>query len=167
MDDLKENSDSANDRTDVVEGAVAGVPSDAVLEGAVAVPSLFAADPLAAVAAGEAFAVVPLEWCPHLEFPNALNPVPGGQIDVAKPCADCGDASENWLCLSCFSVHCGRFVQEHAVVHGAGSEHPLVLSFSDLSVWCYVCDSYVHHEVLLEAKTAAHFNKFGFKPPDS
>ena len=99
MDDLKENSDSANDRTDAVEGAVAGVPSDAVLEGAVAVPSLFAADPLAAVAAGEAFAVVPLEWCPHLEFPNALNPVPGGQIDVAKVIIWIGGSQDDWLLL--------------------------------------------------------------------
>lgn len=57
-------------------------PSEA---GAGAVPSLsFAADPLAAVAAGEAFAVVPLEWCPHLEFPNALNPLPQTGIDVHK-----------------------------------------------------------------------------------
>ena len=44
----------------------------------------FAADPLAAVAAGEAFAVVPLEWCPHLEFPGALNPLPEEGIDVGK-----------------------------------------------------------------------------------
>ena len=44
----------------------------------------FAADPLAAVAAGEAFAVVPLEWCPHLEFPGALNPLPDEGIDVRK-----------------------------------------------------------------------------------
>ena len=53
--------------------------------GASFIPSLsFAADPLAAVAAGEAFAVVPLEWCPHLEFPNALNEIPQSGIDVRK-----------------------------------------------------------------------------------
>ena len=53
--------------------------------GAEAIPSLtFASDPLAAVAAGQAFAVVPLEWCPHLEFPNALNPMPPNGVDVKK-----------------------------------------------------------------------------------
>lgn len=46
-------------------------------------------------------------------------------------------------------VYCGRYVNEHMVVHGTVVEHPVVLSFSDLSVWCYVCESYVHHQVVL------------------
>lgn len=33
------------------------------------------------------------------------------------------------------------------VTHGVVSEHPLVLSFSDLSVWCYLCEAYVHNQV--------------------
>ena len=57
--------------------------------------------------------------------------------------------------------------QEHAVIHGVTHEHPLVLSFSDLSVWCYVCDSYVHHETLHSVKAAAHKMKFGYEPPSS
>lgn len=35
------------------------------------------------------------------------------------------------------------------VTHGVASEHPVVLSFSDLSVWCYLCEAYVHHQVTL------------------
>lgn len=46
-------------------------------------------------------------------------------------------------------VYCGRYVNEHMVTHGVVAEHSVVLSFSDLSVWCYVCESYVHHQVLL------------------
>ena len=72
----KDEKNNARDSADSVEGSEAG---------ATAIPSLsFAADPLAAVAAGEAFAVVPLEWCPHLEFPQALNPLPQDAIDVTK-----------------------------------------------------------------------------------
>ena len=28
-----------------------------------------------------------------------------------QPCEECGDATENWVCLGCYAVHCGRFVQ--------------------------------------------------------
>ena len=90
MDNVKGDSNSADDHPSE-GGAEGGTASEASLDGAAAAAAAaaslsasFAADPLAAVAAGEAFAVVPLEWCPHLEFPDALNPVPGGQIDVRK-----------------------------------------------------------------------------------
>lgn len=33
------------------------------------------------------------------------------------------------------------------VTHGTVWEHPVVLSFSDLSVWCYLCEAYVHNQV--------------------
>lgn len=46
-----------------------------------------------------------------------------------------------------FQVLCGRYVNEHMVAHGQVSGHPMVLSFADLSVWCYACESYVHNKV--------------------
>ena len=46
-------------------------------------------------------------------------------------------------------MFCGRYVNEHMVTHGVMSEHPMVLSFSDLSVWCYMCEAYVHNQVRL------------------
>ncbi|XP_062855523.1 histone deacetylase 6 [Trichomycterus rosablanca] len=104
------------------------------------------------------FAVEPLSWCPHLD---SVHPVPAGGIDVFRPCEECGAESENWICLCCYKVLCGRFVNEHMVTHGQESTHPLVLSFADLSVWCYPCESYVHNQVLYEAKNAAHLAKFG------
>ncbi|ROL48409.1 Histone deacetylase 6 [Anabarilius grahami] len=62
-------------------------------------------------------------------------------------------------------VLCGRYVNQHMVTHGQVSGHPLVLSFADLSVWCYACESYVHNKVLHEAKNAAHLVKFGEEIP--
>ncbi|KAG2455348.1 HDAC6 deacetylase, partial [Polypterus senegalus] len=44
-------------------------------------------------------------------------------------------------------VHCGRHVNQHMLNHSISSGHVMVLSFTDLSVWCYSCDSYVHNEV--------------------
>ncbi|TTP91410.1 Histone deacetylase 6 [Bagarius yarrelli] len=113
--------------------------------------------------AGDTMYVVdPLAWCPHLE---SVCPVPAGGIDVFRPCEECGAETENWICLCCYKVLCGRFVNEHMVAHGLMTSHPLVLSFADLSVWCYCCESYVHNQVLYEAKNAAHLAKFGEEIP--
>ncbi|KAL4646267.1 histone deacetylase 6 isoform X1 [Arapaima gigas] len=112
---------------------------------------------------GTLYVVDPLPWCPHLE---AVQPVPPGGIDVFLSCEDCGADTENWICLVCYKVFCGRYVNQHMVTHGQVSEHPLVLSFSDLSVWCYGCEAYVHNKVLHEAKNAAHQVKFGEGIPD-
>jgi histone deacetylase 6 len=46
------------------------------------------------------------------------------------------------------------------VVHGATTEHKVVLSYADLSVWCYGCDAYIDNELLLPHKNAAHISKF-------
>ncbi|XP_072025995.1 histone deacetylase 6-like isoform X2 [Amphiura filiformis] len=104
-------------------------------------------------------AVIPLSWCPHLE--SDVMPLPDGGVDTRAPCLECADTRENWVCLHCYQVFCGRYINEHMVLHGAATMHPLVLSYSDLSVWCYGCDSYVHHEILVPAKTSAHRSKFG------
>uniref|UniRef100_A0A671XFX7 Protein deacetylase HDAC6 n=1 Tax=Sparus aurata TaxID=8175 RepID=A0A671XFX7_SPAAU len=90
------------------------------------------------------YVVDPLSWCPHLD---AVKPLPRSGIDVSLPCQDCGSDAENWICLTCYQVFCGRYVNEHMVTHGVVSEHPVVLSFSDLSVWCYLCEAYVHNQV--------------------
>uniref|UniRef100_A0AAQ5ZG93 Protein deacetylase HDAC6 n=1 Tax=Amphiprion ocellaris TaxID=80972 RepID=A0AAQ5ZG93_AMPOC len=89
------------------------------------------------------YVVDPLPWCPHLD---AVKPLPPSGVDVLLPCEDCGSDAENWICLTCYQVLCGRYVNEHMVSHGVVSQHPLVLSFSDLSVWCYLCEAYVHNQ---------------------
>ncbi|XP_070298175.1 histone deacetylase 6-like [Salvelinus sp. IW2-2015] len=89
------------------------------------------------------YVVDPLSWCPHLD---SVTPVPAGGIDVFRPCEDCGSDAENWICLCCYKVYCGRYVNQHMLTHGVVSEHRLVLSFADLSVWCYSCQAYVHNQ---------------------
>ncbi|XP_054652380.1 histone deacetylase 6 isoform X2 [Dunckerocampus dactyliophorus] len=108
------------------------------------------------------YVVDPLSWCPHLD---AVKPLPPSGIDVLLPCQDCGSEVENWICLTCYQVSCGRYVNEHMLMHGVMSQHPLVLSFCDLSVWCYVCEAYVHNQVVFDAKNAAHSAKFGEEIP--
>nr|XP_030702620.1 histone deacetylase 6 isoform X1 [Globicephala melas]XP_030702621.1 histone deacetylase 6 isoform X1 [Globicephala melas]XP_030702622.1 histone deacetylase 6 isoform X1 [Globicephala melas]XP_030702623.1 histone deacetylase 6 isoform X1 [Globicephala melas] len=104
------------------------------------------------------YAVTPLPWCPHLV---AVCPVPEAGLDVTQPCQDCGALQENWVCLSCYQVYCSRYINAHMLQHHEGSGHPLVLSYADLSTWCYHCQAYVHHKALLAVKNIAHQNKFG------
>uniref|UniRef100_A0A6Q2Z4J3 Protein deacetylase HDAC6 n=1 Tax=Esox lucius TaxID=8010 RepID=A0A6Q2Z4J3_ESOLU len=113
---------------------------------------------------GTLYVVDPLSWCPHLD---AVKPVPAGGMDVFLPCEDCGSDAENWICLTCYKVFCGRYVNQHMVTHGLVSEHPVVLSFADLSVWCYSCEAYVHNQAVFEAKDTAHRVKFGEDMPFS
>ena len=63
------------------------------------------------------------------------------KIDISAPCLTCGNKGENWLCLVCSDVYCSRYVKEHMVKHHEDTRHAVTLSFSDLSFWCYECDS--------------------------
>lgn len=113
---------------------------------------------ISALAEERMFAVVPLKTCPHLP---EVNPVPTTGIDVQVPCQECSESSENWVCLTCYSVKCGRYINEHMLMHSLEESHPLTLSFSDLSVWCYACQAYIDNEALYAAKNAVHVSKFG------
>lgn len=106
----------------------------------------------------EMFAVVPLKTCPHLA---ELRPDEAPSIiDTQSPCSICQSTQENWICLHCFKVYCGRYVNEHALFHHLESGHSLALSFSDLSVWCYPCEAYIDNQRLYKYKNLAHCNKF-------
>ena len=109
----------------------------------------------------EPFMVTPLAYCPHLEEINAVTSK--DQVDARRGCEKCNDSHENWLCLHCYSTQCSRFVKGHMLSHAEESGHAMTLSFSDLSVWCYKCDSYVHNSKLQRVKELAYESKFGTK----
>jgi histone deacetylase 6 len=122
---------------------------------------------------------VPLKTCPHLsllrpdEAPDCelltlstskyhnltLRFLPTA-IDHNSECTECQTAIENWLCLICFKTFCSRYINEHSHLHFVSSEHPLTLSFSDLSVWCYKCEAYVDNPQLYKFKNLVHRSKF-------
>lgn len=45
--------------------------------------------------------------------------------------------------------------------HSIESAHPMALSFSDLSVWCYPCEAYIDNSKLHVYKNLLHRHKFG------
>jgi len=102
------------------------------------------------------FAVEVKTDCLHV---LALTNVASLHVDLSKPCGTCDNVGENWLCLVCSSVFCSRYVNCHMVEHNSASGHMVVLSFSDLSVWCYGCDSYIGSPLLQPILKAAELAK--------
>uniref|UniRef100_A0A0E0MMU1 UBP-type domain-containing protein n=1 Tax=Oryza punctata TaxID=4537 RepID=A0A0E0MMU1_ORYPU len=107
--------------------------------------------------------------CPHLPAMPAA-----GADELARvpppdsPCSRCHHPAENWLCLICKDVLCSRFINKHMLYHYQDTGHCLALSFSDLSVWCFACDSYLDVQSILELRPVyevAHLMKFGQRPP--
>ncbi|ORZ25841.1 hypothetical protein BCR42DRAFT_401033 [Absidia repens] len=106
------------------------------------------------------FAVEPITNCPHLPASTANH-----QVHINQPCKDCGDSVENWQCLTCDTILCSRYRQGHMKEHVENSGHCVCLSYADLSVWCFNCNSYVTHQVLEDLKHKAYVAKFNQEPP--
>ncbi|XP_077291609.1 histone deacetylase 6 isoform X4 [Arctopsyche grandis] len=109
------------------------------------------------------FAVVPLDWCPHID---GLKPY-SSECNVVQrqKCINCDHDEEIWICLECYIPACGRYVNGHMLRHFESTQHSFVLSLADLSVWCSSCESYVDHATLHPFKNAAHMAKFGEEMP--
>ncbi|CAJ2651056.1 histone deacetylase 6 [Trifolium pratense] len=104
--------------------------------------------------------------CNHLSSLSAADlthiPTPN------TPCNTCQHPTENWLCLSCKEVLCGRFVNRHMLHHFRQTNHSVALSFSDLSVWCFSCDAYLDAQVIHQLRPVhqlAYILKFNQPPP--
>nr|XP_026498088.1 histone deacetylase 6 isoform X3 [Vanessa tameamea] len=118
----------------------------------------FLAENMQAIVDEEMFAVVPLQWCPHLE---SLYAIPADvKFEQGVKCVSCDHTDENWVCLHCYITACGRHVGGHMQAHYRSAQHPLALSLRDLSVWCSACDAYVDNALLYDAKNNAHRCKF-------
>uniref|UniRef100_A0A1I8FUW7 UBP-type domain-containing protein n=1 Tax=Macrostomum lignano TaxID=282301 RepID=A0A1I8FUW7_9PLAT len=108
------------------------------------------------------FAVHPRSDCPHVIQPSHVTRIADGRgVDARAVCQTCSDGSENWLCLACLETHCGRYVSKHMLSHSESTGHVIALSFSDLSVWCYHCDSYIVSPAVEPFIAAAARSKFG------
>lgn len=96
------------------------------------------------LAGGDVFAVTPKTTCSHL---SAVTKISKSDIDIYKPCEGCSSISENWICLKCYSINCSQGIRKHALTHAQETHHAIALSFTDLSVWCYMCEAYIDSPV--------------------
>lgn len=47
---------------------------------------------------------------------------------------------------------CHRYVKGHMKQHYSETNHCIAISFADLSLWCFECESYIDHRVRLFAR---------------
>eukprot|EP01084_Bolivina_argentea_P101547 182037_1 len=79
---------------------------------------------------------------------------------------DCNQ-TECWFCLSCHTLFCGRYANNHMSIHREQSDdqsHCIAMGVGDLSFWCYECDSYINHltiQNVFEVYKIAHIAKHG------
>eukprot|EP00750_Incisomonas_marina_P016718 INCI19302.1.p1 GENE.INCI19302.1~~INCI19302.1.p1 ORF type:complete len:388 (-),score=59.47 INCI19302.1:418-1581(-) len=65
--------------------------------------------------------------------------------DVAKESA--GQTHEDYLCLTCFQIYCGRYEAGHMYKHvqtAKFKDHQLALDLNSLNIWCYACSAYIN-----------------------
>ncbi|XP_050077231.1 ubiquitin carboxyl-terminal hydrolase 3-like [Anopheles maculipalpis] len=59
-------------------------------------------------------------------------------------CTECSISKDNWMCLQCGAVLCGRYDNGHALKHSnTKKNHNICMNTSNQSVYCYKCDEFV------------------------
>ncbi|KAL0218590.1 hypothetical protein P9112_004243 [Eukaryota sp. TZLM1-RC] len=106
--------------------------------------------------------VQPSQSCPHTQSVETPTTALLESL-VNQTCSVC-DASEVWLCCTCFSVNCSRYKNKHALQHFEETSHPIAISFSDLSVTCYLCDNYIVSTPTSSILSELHNIKFDYAP---
>ncbi|KAL4512196.1 hypothetical protein ABPG72_005198 [Tetrahymena utriculariae] len=117
----------------------------------------------------EAFAVEPITNCPHalkLDLKKTEDIIYEYRQNLFwTKCRDCENVGENWFCLHCNNVYCSRYVKGHMAMHNQqNQDHQVAVSFSDLSFWCYECDSYITNQDI--SKLRKLFQKAKFNEGD-
>ena len=78
---------------------------------------------------------------------------------------------ECWLCLKCHKILCGRYGNQHMMLHCTETnvEHCMAMGIKDLSFWCYSCENYINHlsvEKVWSFYSVAHTARFGEPIPE-
>lgn len=89
-----------------------------------------------------------LHYCPHINKSvlEQFNIELLTTIYNQQLCNICNTTNENWLCLYCYKLYCGRYQQSHMLQHNQQNGlHNICLNLNDLSYWCYSCNNYIYH----------------------
>jgi len=115
----------------------------------------------------DGFEIYPKKDCPHVAAVQVSN-IASQLSDhlLHNGCSNCEEKEENWVCLTCAGLMCGRLKNQHMLLHALDTidqpvPHRVCISLMDLSFWCYGCDSYVTSPVLTPIFNRVHQIKFG------
>lgn len=73
------------------------------------------------------------------------------EITRLTRCGMCDNSEDNWICVVCGVVGCGRYSKGHARRHWKESGHVLAMELETQRVWDYNGDNYVHR--LIQTRT--------------
>ena len=79
--------------------------------------------------------------------------------------------TECWLCLKCHKILCGRYGNQHMMLHciETNTEHCMAMGIKDLSFWCYKCENYINHlsvKRVWDFYSVAHIARFNEPIPE-
>eukprot|EP00456_Euglypha_rotunda_P003737 TRINITY_DN1063_c0_g2_i8.p1 TRINITY_DN1063_c0_g2~~TRINITY_DN1063_c0_g2_i8.p1 ORF type:complete len:505 (-),score=74.45 TRINITY_DN1063_c0_g2_i8:13-1527(-) len=106
-------------------------------------------------------------YCPHVK--EHVKKMEKPLVALDSKCELCPSIKENWICLNCKTVRCGRFAQAHMVEHTTATGHQVVFGTGDLSFWCYSCESYLDAAKIpqiYQVYKIYHEHAFGVAPGD-
>lgn len=86
----------------------------------------------------------------HLLLQNGQN-TRSDDVTRLTQCGMCDSTSDNWICVVCGSVGCGRYSKGHARHHWKDTGHQLSMELDTQRVWDYKGDNYVHR--LIQSRT--------------
>jgi BRCA1-associated protein len=89
----------------------------------------------------------------HLLLSSAGKPTAQDHDEATRltRCGMCDNAEDNWICVVCGVVGCGRYSKAHARRHWEESGHQLAMELETQRVWDYKGDNYVHR--LIQTRT--------------
>lgn len=86
-------------------------------------------------------------------------------------CAVCHSTDSIWLCVSCGTLSCGRYVNAHGLKHREKTKtHAVSIETKELSVFCYDCDEFIVNDTpdrVLDHLRSLILRKNLSKEPDS
>ena len=93
-----------------------------------------------------------LHDCPHLatntntQYKHDNNIFTHQLFTPHNQCTQCDSSNELWLCLQCYRLYCSRYSNQHMLQHSNhNTAHSICCNLSDLSFWCYTCNSYIYY----------------------
>ena len=104
----------------------------------------------------------PIKDCPHANVhAQALTAVSAELAAALQKCqaAGCDNAKENWFCLTCHTVLCGRFAHGHMLEHKNSTGHCIAMGLDDISFWFarYSCASSISLNLLGATSASSTF----------
>lgn len=73
-------------------------------------------------------------------------------LNVSQPtiCALCGSSEDNWICMVCSRIGCGRYKNRDAFKHFTGEGHIITMDLETQRVWNYLADCFSHRVIPLQ-----------------